>query len=275
MGTKKYKPTTSSQRQKSILTFDDIDKVKPEKSLVKGKKRISGRNGSGTIAMRRRGGGHKKRYRSIDFKRSKANIEAKVKSIEYDPNRTANIALISYMDGEKKYIIASQKMKRDDILLSGENVPIKEGNSMPLKSIPLGTSIYNLEMKPRKGGQISRSAGTFCKLLSKEKNKAFVRLPSGEVRVFNLECSATIGEVGNEDISKIKSGKAGRTRWLGRRPKVRGVVMNPVDHPLGGGEGRSSGGRHPCTPWGKPTKGYKTRKKNKASNKFIIRRRKK
>lgn len=274
MGTKKFKPTTSSQRQKSILTFDDIDKVKPEKSLIKGKKRISGRDGSGRIAMRRRGGGHKKRYRIIDFKRNKNDIEAKVKSIEYDPNRTANIALISYMDGDKRYIIASQNLKKGDAVLTGEKVKIKEGNTLPLKNIPPGTAIYNLEMKPLKGGQIARSAGTFCRLLSKEKNKAFIRMPSGEVRIFNLECRATIGEVGNEDHSKIKSGKAGRTRWLGRRPKVRGVVMNPIDHPLGGGEGRSSGGRHPCTPWGKPTKGYKTRQKNKSSNKYIIRRRK-
>ncbi len=274
MGIKKFKPTTTSQRFKSILTFDDIDKVAPEKSLTVGKNRISGRNNAGNITMRRRGGGHKRRYRIIDFKRNKNDIEARVKSIEYDPNRTANIALLSYADGEKRYVLASRGLKKGDTVISSDKAGIKEGNAMPLRSIPLGASIYNVEMKPLKGGQIARSAGTFCKLMSKEKNKAYVRLPSGELRVFDLNCKATIGEVGNEDISKIKSGKAGRTRWIGRRPKVRGVAMNPIDHPLGGGEGKSSGGRHPCTPWGKPTKGYKTRKKNKPSNKVIIRRRK-
>lgn len=274
MGIKKFKPTTTSQRFKSILTFDDIDRVAPEKSLTTGKTKISGRNNSGSITMRRRGGGHKRRYRIIDFKRNKDEIEARVGSIEYDPNRTANIALLNYADGEKRYVLASKKMKKGDMLFSGEKAAIKEGNTMLLKNIPLGISIYNLEMRPMKGGQIARSAGTSCKLMSKEKNKAYVKMPSGELRIFDLNCRATIGEVGNEDFSKIKSGKAGRTRWIGRKPKVRGVAMNPIDHPLGGGEGKSSGGRHPCTPWGKPTKGYKTRKKNKASDRVIIRRRK-
>ncbi len=274
MGIKKFKPTTTSQRFKSILTFDDIDRVAPEKSLTTGKTKISGRNNSGSITMRRRGGGHKRRYRIIDFKRNKDEIEARVRSIEYDPNRTANIALLNYADGEKRYVLASKKMKKGDMLFSGEKAAIKEGNTMLLKNIPLGISIYNLEMRPMKGGQIARSAGTSCKLMSKEKNKAYVKMPSGELRIFDLNCRATIGEVGNEDFSKIKFGKAGRTRWIGRKPKVRGVAMNPIDHPLGGGEGKSSGGRHPCTPWGKPTKGYKTRKKNKASDRVIIRRRK-
>jgi len=270
---RKLKPVTPGQRFMSVLTFDDIDRVKPVKSLTKGKKRISGRNNAGKITMRRRGGGHKRRYRTIDFKRKKHGIEGVVRSIEYDPNRSARIALVVYKDGDKRYIVAPKQLKKGDVIIAGQKAPIRPGNAMPLGSMPLGAIIYNLEMKPGKGGQIARSAGTFCRLMAKEKNYAHVKLPSGELRIFSLLCQATIGEVGNDETVHTVIGKAGRSRWLGKRPKVRGVAMNPIDHPLGGGEGKSAGGRHPCTPWGKPTKGYKTRKLNKPSDKFIVRRR--
>ena len=272
MALKKYKPTTPSQRFKIISAFDDITTSSPEKNLLAPMKHSGGRNREGKMTIRYRGGGHKQRYRVIDFKREKENIPATVKSIEYDPNRTARIALLFYADGEKRYILAPVDIKVGDMIVSGENVEIKPGNVTTLKNIPLGSHIHNLEMKIGKGGQMIRSAGSYGQIMAKEGKYAQVRLPSREVRKVLLECKATIGQVGNIDHENISLGKAGRTRWLGRRPKVRGVAMNPVDHPLGGGEGKSSGGRHPVTPWGVPTKGHKTRK-NKSSDKYIVRKR--
>lgn len=255
-------------------TFEEITRTKPEKSLVRGKSKTGGRNAQGRITSRRRGGGHKQLYRQIDFKRDKVGVPAKVASIEYDPNRSARIALLNYVDGEKRYILAPAGVKVNDTVMSGAGSEIKPGNALPLSNIPLGTTIHNVEMVPGKGAQIVRSAGTSAVLAAREGHHAHVRLPSGEVRLIQVECLATIGQVGNAEHESIVLGKAGRARWLGRRPKVRGVAMNPVDHPHGGGEGKSSGGRHPVTPWGVPTKGYKTRKKNKASGRSIVSRRK-
>ncbi len=274
MPVKSFRPTTPSQRFKTVSTFEDITKTEPEKSLLMPLRKKAGRNNFGRITVRRRGGGHKRRYRIIDFKRDKDAILAKVAAIEYDPNRSARIALIHYSDGEKRYILAPTGLKVGDQVMSGEEAEIRVGNVLPMEKIPLGTEVHNIELKPGKGGQMVRGAGASAQLMAKEGGYVQVRLPSGEVRMVRLNCRATIGQVGNLDHVNITLGKAGRSRWLGRRPKVRGVVMNPVDHPMGGGEGKSSGGRHPTTPWGKPTKGYKTRKKTKKSNAYIVKRRK-
>jgi large subunit ribosomal protein L2 len=275
MGIKKYKPTSPGRRFQTVSTFEEITATRPEPSLTVALKKTGGRNNLGRITSRRRGGGHKRFYRIIDFKRNKDSVPAKVATIEYDPNRSARIALLHYLDGEKRYIIAPEGLKVGDRVVSGTDVDIKVGNALPLRNIPPGTPIHNIELKKGKGAQIVRSAGASAVIMAKEKNYAQVRLPSGEVRLVHLDCKATIGVVGNADHGNISIGKAGRSRWLGRRPKVRGVAMNPVDHPHGGGEGRTSGGRHPVTPWGVPTKGYKTRKKRKPSDKYIVRRRKK
>ncbi len=274
MGLKKFRPVTPTLRFKTDLTFEEITSTTPYKPLTSGKKEFAGRGFKGQITVRRRGGGHKRRFRLIDFKRDKYGIEGRVSTIEYDPNRSSNIALITYKDGEKRYIIAPDTLKPGDVILSGEKAEIKTGNSIPLKNIPLGTNIYNIELKRGKGGQIARSAGTTSQVTAKEGDYCLVKLPSGELRRIHMECYATIGEVGNKDHINVSIGKAGRSRWLNKRPKVRGVAMNPIDHPLGGGEGKSSGGRHPVSPTGKPTKGYKTRKKKKYSNKMIVKRRK-
>jgi large subunit ribosomal protein L2 len=273
MGIKKIKPTTPGQRFKSVDTFEDITSTTPEKSLLISIKRSSGRNNNGRVTSRRRGGGHKRAYRLIDFKRDKHGIEATVKTIEYDPNRSSRIALLNYKDGEKRYIVAPNGLQVGSVIVSGQDAPIKVGNALPLKNIPAGTFVHNIELKPKKGGQIARGAGTAAQIMAKEGKYVTLRMPSGEIRLVLQECFATIGEVGNKDHENISLGKAGRNRWLGRRPKVRGVAMNPLDHPMGGGEGKSSGGRHPSTPWGKPTKGYRTRKKRNLSDKFIIKRR--
>jgi len=272
MAIKKYKPTSPGRRFQTCSTFEEITKTQPEKSLLQPMSRTGGRNNNGRITSRHIGGGHKRRYRVIDFKREKMNVPARVASIEYDPNRSSRIALLHYVDGEKRYILAPVDLEVGDVVVSSENIEIKSGNVTALKNIPLGSHIHNLELKIGKGGQVIRSAGTYGQIMAKEGKYAQVRLPSGEVRKVLIECKATIGQVGNIDHENVSLGKAGRTRWLGRRPKVRGVAMNPVDHPLGGGEGRSSGGRHPVTPWGVPTKGYKTRR-NKSSDKYIVRRR--
>ena len=272
MGIKQYKPTSPGRRFQSVSTFEEITKREPERSLLRPLKKSGGRNATGRITVRHRGGGTKRRYRVIDFKRDKRGIPAKVASIEYDPNRSARIALLHYVDGEKRYILAPLGLKVGDKVVAGEEADIKPGNALPLSNIPLGTLIHNIELKIGKGGQMVRSAGGYAQLMAKEGNYAQVRLPSGEVRMVHLKCYATIGQIGNLDHENISLGKAGRSRYLGRRPHVRGVAMNPVDHPLGGGEGKSSGGRHPVTPWGVPTKGYRTRK-NKATDKYIIRRR--
>ncbi|NQT24151.1 50S ribosomal protein L2 [candidate division KSB1 bacterium] len=274
MPIKSFRPTTPSQRFKSVLTFDEITKTTPEKSLLLPNPKRAGRNSNGRITVRRRGGGHKRHYRIVDFRREKFGIPAKVAAIEYDPNRSANIALLHYFDGEKRYILAPEGIQVGEQLMSGEGSEIKVGNVLPLQNIPLGTAIHNIELKPGHGGQLVRGAGTSAQLMAKEGKHAQVKLPSSEVRIIRSDCMATIGQVGNSDHANVTIGKAGRSRWLGRRPKVRGVVMNPVDHPMGGGEGRSSGGRHPTTPWGKPTKGYKTRKKKKQSDMYIVKRRK-
>ena len=273
MGIVKYKPTSSGRRFQTVSGFSEITATKPHKPLLQKKKRISGRDKKGVTTIRHRGRGHKRRYRVIDFRRDKVNIPAKVVSIEYDPNRSANIALLCYADGEKRYIIAPHGIKVGSQLMSGPQADIATGNFLPLQRIPLGTLIHNIELKKGKGGQLARSAGTYAQLIAKEGNYAQVKLPSNEVRMIHLDCSATIGQVGNIEHENISLGKAGRKRWLGRKPHTRGVAMNPVDHPLGGGEGKSSGGRHPATPWGKPTKGYKTRR-NKRSSKYIIKSRK-
>jgi large subunit ribosomal protein L2 len=272
MALKTYKPTSPGRRFQTGSTFEEITKAKPEKSLVKPLKKTGGRNNLGRITSRHIGGGHKRKFRVVDFRRNKINIPAKVAAIEYDPSRSARIALLHYSDGEKKYILAPLGLTVGDTVISGEKEDIKTGNTIPLKNIPLGSLIHNLELKIGKGGQMIRSAGTYGQLMAKEGSYAQVRLPSGEVRKILMECKATIGQIGNIDHENLSIGKAGRTRWLGRRPKVRGVVMNPVDHPMGGGEGKSSGGRHPCTPWGVPTKGYKTRK-NRNSDKYIVKKR--
>lgn len=272
MGIRKYKPTSPGRRFQTCSDFSEITKTTPEKKLLKQIKRTGGRNNNGRVTSRYIGGGHKKQYRLIDFTRTKDDIGAKVAAIEYDPNRTSRIALLNYSDGEKRYIIAPAKLSVGDNVVSGSNADIKPGNTVPLKNIPLGTLIHNLELRVGKGAQLVRSAGAFGQLMAKENSYALVRLPSGEVRKIFDECRATIGQVGNLDHENISLGKAGRKRWLGKLPHVRGVVMNPVDHPMGGGEGRSSGGRHPCTPWGIPTKGHKTRT-NKNTDKFIVKRR--
>jgi len=273
MAIKKFKPTTPSNRYRTVPSFEEITKTKPERSLVQILKKSGGRNNKGRITSRRRGGGHKRYYRIIDFKRDKRDIPARVASIEYDPNRTCRIALLHYADGEKRYILAPLGLNVDDMVMAGENAEIKVGNSTRIGRMPLGTMIHNVELEPGRGGKIARSAGTLVQIAAKEGKYAHVKMPSGEVRLVRQECYATIGQVGNIEHENVVWGKAGRSRWVGKRPRVRGVAMNPVDHPMGGGEGRSSGGRHPCTPWGKPTKGAKTRKK-KASDKMIVKRRK-
>lgn len=273
MPIKSYKPTSPARRQMSVLTFEEITRTEPERSLLAPLKNKAGRNNMGRMTVRHQGGGHKRRYRLIDFKRNKDGIPARVASIEYDPNRSANIALLHYADGFKAYIIAPNGLMVGQEIVNGEGADIKIGNTLKLKNIPVGTHIHNIEMKPGKGGQLVRSAGGSAQLMAKEGNYATLRLPSGEMRMIHLECRATIGQVGNLDHENISIGKAGRNRWLGKRPSVRGAVMNPVDHPHGGGEGRNPIGRNPVTPWGKPALGAKTRKKKNKSNKFIVKRR--
>ena len=273
MGLKKLKPTSPGRRFQTVSDFETITKSKPEKSLLAKQKRSSGRNAKGRITSRHRGGGHKRRYRVIDFRRTKDGIPAKVAAIEYDPNRNARIALLHYVDGDKRYILAPVNLEVGDILDSGSSADIRPGNALPLRNIPTGTIVHAVELRPGGGAKMGRSAGAAIQLMSKEGKYALVRLPSGEMRQVHLDCRATVGQVGNTEAELIKIGKAGRNRWKGKRPQSRGVVMNPVDHPLGGGEGRSSGGRHPVSPWGKPE--GRTRKKNKASDKYIVRRRSK
>jgi len=273
MSIRKLKPTSAGRRFQTVSTFEEVTRATPEKSLTEGLPRKAGRNCYGRITSRRRGGGNKRLYRIIDFKRDKQGIPAKVFSIEYDPNRSARIALLHYADGEKRYILAPVGISVGDTLTAGETADIKPGNALPLKRIPVGTLLHNIELNPGRGGQMCRAAGTYAQLVAKEGKYALVRLPSGEVRNVLSACIATVGQVGNVMHENISIGKAGRNRWLNRRPKVRGVAMNPVDHPLGGGEGKSSGGRHPVTPWGKPTKGYKTRNVKKPSSKLIVKRR--
>ncbi len=275
MGIKKYKPVTPTLRYKTGFTFEEITKKKPEKSLIAKKHQKAGRNNQGRITVRHRGGGHRKHYRIIDFKRNKHNIPAKVAAIEYDPNRSARIALLHYVDGEKRYIIAPLDLQVGDMIMSGENVEVKVGNAMPLERIPLGSIIHNVELKPGNGAKIARSAGTNAQLVAKEGDYVNIKMPSNDIHIVRKECYATIGRVGNEEHSSIVIGKAGRKRWMGIRPTVRGVAMNPHDHPMGGGEGKTSGGGHPVSPWGVLAKGGKTRKKHKYSDKFIIKSKKK
>jgi len=274
MAVKRFRPTTPTLRYKTVASFEEITKTTPEKSLLTPIKKKGGRNNQGRVTIRHRGGGHKRMYRIIDFRRDKRGIPARVAAIEYDPNRSARIALLFYADGEKRYILAPEKLNVNDTVLAGDTAEIKPGNSLPLKRIPLGTTIHNVELRRGAGGKLVRSAGNGAQLMAREGKYAHVRLPSGEVRLVDAECYATLGQVGNIEHEGIKLGKAGRKRWLGKRPKVRGVAMNPVDHPMGGGESKSSGGRHPCSPWGKPAKGGKTRRK-KASDKLIVTSRKK
>ena len=274
MGIKKYKPTSPGRRFQTVQTFEEITRTEPEPSLVVPLKKTGGRNCYGRMTVRHRGGGHKRRYRIIDFvRRDKAGVPAKVASIEYDPNRSARIALLHYADGEKRYILAPLGLKVGDVVMAGPGAEIRPGNAMPLRHVPVGAIVHNVELKIGKGGQLARAAGTFAQVLAKEGDYAHLRLPSGEVRLVHLDCYATAGQVGNLDHENISIGKAGRARWMGWRPFVRGVAMNPIDHPMGGGEGRSSGGRHPCSPWGQLAKGLKTRR-NKATDKYIIKRRK-
>ena len=273
MSLKSYKPTSPGQRQLVTVSRNELHRGKPEKTLTEGLNKTGGRNNTGRVTSWHRGGGHKRKYRIIDFKRVKHDMPANVERIEYDPNRSSFIALIKYQDGTKSYIIAPQKIKAGDSIISGNKVDIKPGNAMPISSIPLGTLIHNIELKPGKGGQIARSAGTYVQLIGRDQNHSILRLASGEVRLVLSSCMATIGSVSNSDNKNINDGKAGRSRWLGKRPHVRGVAMNPIDHPHGGGEGRTSGGRHPVTPWGKPTKGKRTRS-NKKTDRLIVRRRK-
>jgi large subunit ribosomal protein L2 len=272
MALKSFNPTTPSQRNLILVDKSDLYKGKPVKKLTEGLSKTGGRNNSGHVTAWQRGGGHKRKYRMIDFKRTKQDITATVERIEYDPNRTAFIALITYEDGEQSYILAPQRLAVGDKVEAGPKADIKPGNALPMANIPVGTLIHNVELKPGKGGQLARSAGTYVQLVGRDRGHAILRLASGEVRLVRAECMASIGAVSNPDQQNIKIGKAGRNRWLGKRPHVRGVVMNPVDHPHGGGEGRTSGGRHPVSPWGMPTKGYKTRK-NKRTDKMIVRRR--
>ncbi|HOJ50036.1 MAG TPA: 50S ribosomal protein L2 [Spirochaetota bacterium] len=273
MALKKFKPITPGLRFKSVADFSVLTTDEPEKSLTKGKKSSSGRNSAGRITVRRRGGGHKRKYRFVDFKREKRNIKAIVKTIEYDPNRTSYISLVEYEDGEKRYILTPYGIQVGSEIIAGENVKPEIGNALPLKNIPVGMDIHNIELYKNRGGQIVRAAGSSAQVVSKEGEYCSVKLPSGEVRLIHKDCYATIGRVSNIDNSEVVLGKAGRSRWMGMRPKVRGTVMNPVDHPHGGGEGRTKG-RHPVTPWGKPTKGYKTRRGRRPSDKFIIKKRK-
>lgn len=272
MGIKKYKPTTPGHRFMTASDYSEITKGKPEKKLCRPKKRITGRNNSGHTTVRFRGGGHKRRYRMVDFKRDKVGVPARVKAIEYDPNRSARIALLFYADGEKRYILWPLGVAVGDTLVSGPEADIRPGNALPLSSIPLGTQVHNVELKPGRGGQLIRGGGCGAQLMAKEGGYAVLRMPSGEMRKVLVRCYATVGQLGNIEHENIKWGKAGRIRWQGRRPHNRGVSMNPVDHPMGGGEGRSSGGRHPCTPWGVPTKGHKTRN-NPRTDRMIVRRR--
>ncbi|NIO16336.1 MAG: 50S ribosomal protein L2 [Deltaproteobacteria bacterium] len=273
MGIKHFNPTSPGVRTKTVLTSDDVTKKKPEKSLTRQLKKSGGRNNQGRTTVWCRGGGHKRKLRVIDFRREKIDIPARVAAIEYDPNRSARIALLHYIDGEKRYIIAPLGLSVGDTVISSESADIKPANCLPLKNIPVGTLVHNVELKIGKGGQIARGAGAVCQILAKEGKNAHVKLPSGEVRLINLHCRATVGQVGNLDYENVSIGKAGRNRWLGKRPNVRGTAMNPVDHPHGGGEGKAKGGRHPVSPWGMPTKGYKTRRK-KPSDNFIVKRRK-
>ncbi len=276
MPTRRLKPDTPSRRYMSISTFEEITQKRPERKLTTALRKTGGRNHHGRITSRHRGGGHRRRYRIIDFKRNKYDMAAIVKSIEYDPNRSPRIALLEYEDGEKRYIIAADGLKVGDKIISTKNnqIPFKTGNAMPLGSIPEGLLVHNIELKPDKGAQMARSAGAYARIMASEAGMITLKLPSGEMRMVSEKCIATIGMVGNKSHESIVIGKAGRSRWLGKRPKVRGVVMNPVDHPHGGGEGRTSGGRHPVSPWGMPTKGFRTRKKNNASDKYIVKRRK-
>ncbi len=269
MPVKSYRPTTPTRRYQTVVSREDITKQTPEKSLVKGKQRTGGRASTGRVSSRFRGGGHKKAYREIDFKRDKFGIACVVAAIEYDPNRSARIALLHYVDGEKRYILAPAGLQVGANLMSGPTADIFVGNSLPLKNIPAGTVVHNIELKPGKGGQMARSAGAQAQLVSKEGDYALLKLPSGEVRRVLVACAATIGQVGNVEHENVSLGKAGRKRWMGKRPHNRGVTMNPVDHPHGGGEGKTSGGRHPVTPWGQPTRGYKTRN-NKRTDKMIV-----
>ncbi|TVQ26490.1 MAG: 50S ribosomal protein L2 [Spirochaetaceae bacterium] len=273
MALKEYRPNTPGLRGRTSLDYSDLDKKPAEKRLTKGHPANAGRDSAGRISVRRRGGGNKRRYRSIDFKRDKENIPGRVVAIEYDPNRSANIALVVYADGEKRYIIAPRGLERGVTILSGDQAAPTVGNCLPLERVPLGTSVHNVELELGRGGQLVRAAGASAVVVAKEKDYVTVKLPSGETRLVFRRCRATVGSVGNEDHMNVSLGKAGLSRHLRRRPKVRGVVMNPVDHPHGGGEGRTSGGRHPVSPWGQPTKGYKTRKKRKSSSKFIVKRR--
>lgn len=274
MAIKKFKPTSPGIRFKTGLAFEEITTREPLKALVTGVRKKGGRNSYGRITVRHRGGGPKRRFREVDFRRDKEDVPGTVASIEYDPNRSARLALINYADGDKRYILWPHGLQVGDAVVAGDRVDIRPGNCLPLKNLPLGTMVHNVEMKIGKGGQIIRSAGTYGQLMAKERGYVQIKLPSGEVRMFLDRCRATVGQLGNLDHEKVSLGKAGRSRLMGRRPKVRGVVMNPVDHPHGGGEGRTSGGRHPVTPWGVPTKGYKTRKRTKTSEKFIVKRRK-
>ena len=273
MSLKSYKPTSPGQRQLVTVTRDELYNGKPEKTLTVGLSKSGGRNNTGRITSWHRGGGHKRKYRIVDFKRVKHDIQASIERIEYDPNRSSFIALIKYEDGQKSYILSPQKIRVGDKVISGKKVDIKPGNAMPISSIPLGTLLHNVELKPGKGGQIARAAGTYVQLIGRDQAYSILRLSSGEVRLVLSTCMATIGSVSNSDNKNRNDGKAGRSRWMGRRPHVRGVAMNPVDHPHGGGEGRTSGGRHPVTPWGKPTKGKRTRS-NKKTDRLIVRRRK-
>jgi large subunit ribosomal protein L2 len=271
MGIKKLKPTSPARRYQTYLTNEGLSQVRPVKGLTESQRRGSGRNNLGQLTVRHHGGGHKRLYRIIDFKRNKLGIPAKVASIEYDPNRSARIALLNYADGEKRYILAPVGLSVGQTVVSGPEADIIAGNALPLKNIPLGTQLHNIELRPGKGGQMVRSAGASAQLIAKEGDWAQLRLPSGEIRRVRIDCMATIGQVGNIEHENVSLGKAGRSRWLGRRPTVRGVAMNPVDHPHGGGEGKTSGGRNPVTPWGQPTRGYKTRN-NKRTDKFIVKR---
>ena len=273
MALRKLKPTTPATRYYSISSFEELTKSEPEKSLIAPLKKSGGRNNLGRVTSRHRGGGHKRRYRIIDFKRVRTD-EAKVLSIEYDPNRSARIALVQYSDGEKSYIISPNDLKVGDVIQSSNEAEIKTGNTMQISSIPVGTFIHNIELKPGKGAQLVRSAGATAQILAKDEKYCQIKLPSGEVRMIKSDCKATIGIVGNIEHENISIGKAGRSRWLGKRPHVRGVAMNPIDHPMGGGEGKTSGGGHPVSPWGLPAKGYKTRKKKNTSNKYIVKKRK-
>ncbi len=274
MAVKKYKPITAGMRYKTGLTFEELSGERPHKPLTKGKSSKAGRGPGGHISVRRRGGGHKRKYRAIDFKRDKQGVPGTVATIEYDPNRSAFIALVKYRDGDKRYILAAKGLQVGTQIMSGPDAPLETGNALPLERIPLGMVVHNVELTPGRGGQIVRAAGAGATVLAKEGDYATLKMPSGEMRMVLARCYATLGEVGNPDHMNVSLGKAGRNRWLGRRPKVRGVAMNPHDHPHGGGEGKTSGGRHPVTPWGVPTKGYKTRKRKKTSSRLIVKRRK-